>query len=68
MLKLYNEIVKKLEHNLSSNDYSSNKDELFGQRFFMRNSQDEHKDSEIENKISGDNDVHMNDNDNDNEL
>ena len=30
----------------------------------MRSFQDEHKDSEIENKISGDNDVHMNDNDN----
>ena len=68
MLKLYNEIVKKLEHNFSSNDYTSNKDELFGQRFFMRSFQDEHKDSEIENKISGDNDVHMNDNENDNEL
>ena len=67
MLNLYNEIVKKLEHNLSSNDYSSNKNELFGQRFYLRNSKDEHKDSEIENKIIGDQDIRM-DNNNDNEI
>ena len=66
MLNLYNEIVKKLEHNLSSNEYSSNKNELFGQRFFFRNYPEEHKDSENENKIIGDNDIHMNNN-NDNE-
>ena len=67
MLNLYNEIVKKLEHNLSSNEYSSSKNELFGQRFFFRNYQDEQKDSENENKNIGDNDIHMNNN-NDNEL
>ena len=67
MLNLYNEIVKKLEHNLSSNDYSSSKNELFGQRFYLRNSKDEHKDSEIENKIIGDQDIRM-DNNNDNEI
>ena len=67
MLNLYNEIVKKLEHNLSSNEYSSGKNELFGQRFFFRNYQDEQKDSENENKNIGDNDIHMNNN-NDNEL
>ena len=66
MLNLYNEIVKKLEHNLSSNEYSSNKNELFGQRFFFRNYLEEYKDSENENKIIGDNDIHMNNN-NDNE-
>ena len=43
MLSLYNEIVKKLEHNLSSDDYMSIKNELFGQRFYMRNFEDEHK-------------------------
>jgi hypothetical protein len=59
MLNLYNEIVKKLEHNLSSNDYS-NKNEIFGQRFFFRNYQDEHKDSENENLE--DNDIDMEDN------
>ena len=59
MLNLYNEIVKKLEHNLSSNDYS-NKNEIFGQRFFFRNYQDEHKDSENEN--FEDNDIDMEDN------
>ena len=59
MLNLYNDIVKKLEHNLSSNDYSSNKNELFGLRFFFRNYLEEHKDSENENKIIGDNDIHM---------
>ena len=59
MLNLYNEIVKKLEHNLSSNDYS-NKNEIFGQRFFFRNYQDEHKDSEKENLE--DNDIDMEDN------
>ena len=67
MLSLYNEIVKKLEHNLNSNDYSSTKNELFGQRFYFRNYQDEHKDSEIENKNIEDNDINM-DNNNDNEL
>ena len=66
MLNLYNDIVKKLEHNLSSNDYSSNKNELFGLRFFFRNYLEEHKDSENENKIIGDNDIHINNN-NDNE-
>ena len=59
MLNLYNEIVKKLEHNLSSNDYS-NKNEIFGQRFFFRNYQDEHKDSENENLE--DNDIDLEDN------
>ena len=67
MLSLYNEIVKKLEHNLNSNDYSSTKNELFGQRFYFRNYQDKHKDSEIENKNIEDNDINM-DNNNDNEL
>ena len=67
MLNLYNEIVKKLERNLSSNDYSSSKNEIFGQRFFFRNYQDEQKDSENENKNIGDNDIHMNNN-NDNEI
>ena len=67
MLSLYNEIVKKLEHNLNSNDYSSTKNELFGQRFYFRNYQDDHKDSEIENKNIEDNDINM-DNNNDNEL
>ena len=60
MLNLYNDIVKKLEHNLSSNDYSSNKNELFGQRFYMKNFEDERKDSEIDNRNIGDNDIQMN--------
>ena len=60
MMSLYNEIVKKLENNLSSNDYSSNKNEIFGLRFFFRNYQDEHKDSENENL--DDNDIDMDEN------
>ena len=67
MLSLYNEIVKKLEHNLSSDDYTSTKNELFGQRFYMRNFEDEHKVNEDENKNIVDNEIHMNNN-NDNEL
>ena len=67
MLSLYNEIVKKLEHNLTSDDYSSTKNELFGQRFYMRNFEDEHKVNEDENKNMVDNEIHMNNN-NDNEL
>ena len=67
MLSLYNEIVKKLEHNLSSDDYMSTKNELFGQRFYMRNFEDEHKVNEDENKNIVDNEIHMNNN-NDNEL
>ena len=55
MLSLYNEIVKKLEHNLSSDDYMSTKNELFGQRFYMRNFEDEHKVNEDENKNIVDN-------------
>ena len=70
MLSLYNEIVKKLEHNLSSDDYSNTKNELFGQRFYMRNFEDEHKVNEDENENKNiDNEIHMNNNnDNDNEL
>ena len=67
MLSLYNEIVKKLEHNLSSDDYTNTKNELFGQRFYMRNFEDEHKVNEDENKNIVDNEIHMNNN-NDNEL
>ena len=67
MLSLYNEIVKKLEHNLSSDDYMSTKNELFGQRFYMRNFEDEHKVNEDENKNIVDNEIHMNNN-NYNEL
>jgi len=67
MLSLYNEIVKKLEHNLSSDDYSTTKKELFGQRFYMRSFEDEHKVNEEENKNIVDNEIHMNNN-NDNEL
>ena len=70
MLSLYNEIVKKLEHNLSSDDYSNTKNELFGQRFYMSNFEDEHKVNEDENENKNiDNEIHMNNNnDNDNEL
>ena len=67
MLSLYNEIVKKLEHNLSSDDYSTTKKELFGQRFYMRSFEDEHKVNEEENKNIVDNEIHMNNN-NDSEL
>lgn len=62
MLNLYNEVVKKVEHNLNSNDYSSNKNELFGLRFYLRNYQDEHKDSELDNNL-GDDDINMDNND-----
>jgi hypothetical protein len=62
MLSLYNEIVKKLEHNLSSDDYSNTKKELFGQRFYMRSFEDEHKVNEEENKNIVDNEIHMNNN------
>ncbi len=60
LLNLYNDIVKKLEHNLSNNEYSRNKAELFGQRFYMKNFEDERKDSEIDNRNIGDNDIQMN--------
>lgn len=62
MLNLYNEVVKKVEHNLNSNDYSSSKNELFGLRFYLRNYQDEHKDSELDNNL-GDDDINMDNND-----
>ena len=45
----------------------STKNELFGQRFYMRNFEDEHKVNEDENKNIVDNEIHMNNN-NDNEL
>ena len=60
LLNLYNDIVKKLEHNLSNNEYSRNKAELFGKRFYMKNFEDERKDSEIDNRNIGDNDIQMN--------
>ncbi len=60
LLNLYNDIVKKLEHNLSNSEYSRNKTELFGQRFYMKNFEDERKDSEIDNRNIGDNDIQMN--------
>ena len=52
--------MKKLEHNLSNSEYSRNKTELFGQRFYMKNFEDERKDSEIDNRNIGDNDIQMN--------
>lgn len=60
LLNLYNDIVKKLEHNLSNSEYSRNKTELFGQRFYMKNFEDERKDSEIDNRNIGDNNIQMN--------
>ena len=60
---IYNEIVKELGHN-NDNDIRTNS-ELFGQKFYFRKFQDEHKDNEIENKGIGDNNINNN---NDNEL
>ena len=70
LLNIYNEIVKELGHNLAQNEDDNNirtNTELFGQKFYFRKFQDEHKDNEIENK--GDNNININiNNNNDNEL
>jgi hypothetical protein len=65
LLNIYNEIVKELGHNLSQNDDNnfSSRTELFGQKFYFRKLQDEHKDNEIENKGIGDNNINNNNND-----
>lgn len=67
LLNIYNEIVKELGHNLSQNDDNNirTSSELFGQKFYLRKFQDEHKDNEIENKGIGDNNINNN---NDKEL
>ena len=70
LLNIYNEIVKELGHNLAQNEDDNNirtNNELFGQKFYFRKYQDEHKDNEIENKVIGDNNININNN-NDNEL
>ena len=65
LLNIYNEIVKELGHNLSQNDDNnfSSRTELFGQKFYFRKLQDEHKDNEIENKGIGDNNINNNNTD-----
>ena len=65
LLNIYNEIVKELRHNLSQNDDNnfSSSSELFGQKFYFRKLQDEHKDNDIENKGIGDNNINNNNND-----
>ena len=72
LLNIYNEIVKELGHNLAQNEDDNNirtNNELFGQKFYFRKYQDEHKDNEIENKVIGDNNININiNNNNDNEL
>jgi hypothetical protein len=67
LLNIYKEIVKELGHNYSQNEDNNfrNNNELFGQKFYFRRFQDEHKDNEIENKGIGDNNINNN---NDNEL
>jgi len=74
LLNIYNEIVKELEHNYSQNNDANdnrNNKELFGQKFYFRKFQDEHKDNENENKGIGDNNMNINiniSNNNDNDL
>ena len=72
LLNIYNEIVKELGHNLAQNEDDNNirtNNELFGQKFYFRKYQDEHKDNEIKNKLKGDNNININiNNNNDNEL
>ena len=65
LLNIYNEIVKELGHNLTQNDDNnfSSRAELFGQKFYFRKLQDEHKDNEIENKGIGDNNINNNNTD-----
>lgn len=68
LLNIYNEIVKELGHNLAQNNDSNDirtSSELFGQKFYFRKFQDEHKDIEIENKGIGDNNINNN---NENDL
>ena len=68
LLNIYNEIVKELGHNMAQNNDSNDirtNSELFGQKFYFRKFQDEHKDIEIENKGIGDNNINNN---NENEL
>ena len=68
LLNIYNEIVKELGHNLAQNNDSNDirtTSELFGQKFYFRKFQDEHKDIEIENKGIGDNNINNN---NENDL
>ena len=67
LLNIYNEIVKELGHNLSQNDDNNIRatSELFGQKFYFRKFQDEHKDNEIENKGIGEQNINNN---NDKEL
>lgn len=65
LLNIYNEIVKELGHNLSQNDDNNIRttSELFGQKFYFRKFQDEHKDNEIENKGIGEQNINNNNND-----
>ena len=67
LLNIYKEIIKELGHNYSQNEDNNfrNNNELFGQKFYFRRFQDEHKDNEIENKGIGNNNINNN---NDNEL
>lgn len=68
LLNIYNEIVKELGHNSAQNNDSNDirtSSELFGQKFYFRKFQDEHKDIEIENKGIGDNNINNN---NENDL
>ena len=68
LLNIYNEIVKELGHNMAQNNDSNDirtTSELFGQKFYFRKFQDEHKDIEIENKGIGDNNINNN---NENDL
>jgi hypothetical protein len=68
LLNIYNEIVKELGHNMTQNNDSNDirtSSELFGQKFYFRKFQDEHKDIEIENKGIGDNNINNN---NENDL
>ena len=67
LLNIYNEIAKELGHNLSQNDDNNIRatSELFGQKFYFRKFQDEHKDNEIENKGIGEQNINNN---NDKEL
>lgn len=67
LLSIYNEIVKELGHNYSQNNDNdiNTTSELFGQKFYFRKFQEDHKDNEGENKGIGDNNINNN---NDNEL
>ena len=67
LLSIYNEIVKELGHNYSQNNDNdiNTTSELFGQKFYFRKFQEDHKDNEGENKGIGDNNINNN---NDNDL